>query len=406
MISVSEAQRLVTANLPPARSEKIPFNRALTRVLSEDLVAKWDVPKFNRSAMDGFALRADDVTTVPTELEYTGLIRAGGGEPGCVRPGQAMAIMTGAPVPEGSDAVQIVEKTSRSQDGRRVAILAPVSAGQNIVPRGAEAAAGDLILETGRLIGPAEIAVLASFGCEKIRVRRRPRVAIFATGDELVEVGEEPRFDQIRNSNTHSISAQLSAMGIKPANLGIAKDDREELLMRLTRGLEFDILILTGGVSMGEYDLVKDVFAQLHLEIVFSGVAMRPGKPTVFARRGDTLVFGLPGNPVSTFVAFENFVRPAIGRMCGLAAFELPRVRGELQADLKQSTGRESYLPARVSMDVDGWKISPLPWKGSADVIAFSRCNATAILPADRDHFSKGETIQAMLLPDYFSRTR
>lgn len=404
MISVEAAQRLVLANVPPGRIGEVPFSSGLGRVLAADLAATCNVPPFNRSAMDGYALRSEDVALAPVTLIIAGTIKAGGGDPGSLCPGQAKAIMTGAPLPEGADAVQIVEQTQRSEDGRLVLIRTPAKRGENVAPMGVEASVGDIILEAGRLIGPAEIAVLANFGYECVPVWIPPRVALFATGDELVEVGGNPRPDQIRNSNACSVAAQLRLLGIEPEYLGIAKDDRDNLRAFMRRGLERDVLILTGGVSMGEYDFVKEILEELGLEILFSRVAMKPGKPTVFARKGDKLVFGLPGNPVSAFIAFENFVRLAIGRLCGRKDPSLRRIRGELMRDLKQSPGRMAFLPAWVSLEEAGWKVEPLRWKGSADIIGYSRANATVIIRADQQFVAKGERIEAMLLPDFFDR--
>jgi molybdopterin molybdotransferase len=297
----------------------------------------------------------------------------------------------------------MVEHSRRESPGE-VAISKAVRAGENIAPVGSEARAGERVLAAGQAVGPAEAAVLATFGCARVEVYRRPRVALLATGDELVETEAVPRPDQIRNSNAHSLRAQLALLGLEPEYLGIARDDPAELRLRLTEGLERDVLILTGGVSMGEYDFVKDVFRALDLEILFTKVAMKPGKPTVFARKGERLVFGLPGNPVSTFVSFENFVRPALGRICGLAHPELPRVRGELLRQMKQSPGRTAFLPALVEWRPGGWAIDPLPWKGSGDIIGFARANATVIFPAERDFMAQGEQVEAMLLGDFWRR--
>jgi molybdopterin molybdotransferase len=406
MISIDEALRLVLDNLPARRVEEIDFQAALGRVLAADVAATMNIPPFHRSSMDGFAVRAADVQAAPVRLRNAGEVRAGGGATVTVGPGEAVAIMTGAPVPEGADAVQMVELTERSADGSEVVILRPVKPGENIAPLGSEASAGEIVLKAGCTIGPAEIAVLATFGVERVGVYKRPRVALAATGDELVEVSEQPRLDQIRNSNAYSLSAQLRLLGVEPEYLGIAPDTKEALRRMLGLGLEREVVILTGGVSMGEYDFVKDVFHELGLQILFTKVAMKPGKPTVFARKGDKLVFGLPGNPVSTFVAFENFVRPALGRMCGFARPELPRIRGCLLQDMKQKPGRTAFLPAWVAWEQDGWKVEPLRWKGSADIIGFSRANATVIFPGDRDSLRRGENVEAMLLPDFSLRSR
>ena len=406
MITIDEALNLVLSNLPERRLEPVDFRSALGRVLAENLVATQDIPPFPRSAVDGYAVRLADAGTTPATLACVGEIRAGGGTSVPVGPMEAVAIMTGAPVPDGANAVQMVEYTRRSGDGREVVILRAVKSGENIAPRAAEASAGDLILASGRILGPAEIAVLATFGYTRVKVYARPRVAVIATGDELIDVDQVPRADQIRNSNAYSLSGQLAQMGLQADYLGIARDDKAELRRLIESGLERDVLILTGGVSMGEYDFVKDIFEELGLEIFFTKVRMKPGKPTVFARKEDKLVFGLPGNPVSTFVAFENFVRPALGRMCGFTRPELPRIKGELLRDMQQTPGRTAFLPAWVSGGANGWTIEPLRWRGSADIIGFSRCNATVIFPAELDSMRAGETVEAMLLADYSLRCR
>jgi molybdopterin molybdotransferase len=406
MISVEEALDILLSNLPERKVERIPFQSALGRILAEDLNATCDIPPFYRSALDGFAVLASDVEKAPVELRIIGESRAGGGIPGELKPGEAMAIMTGAPVPEGADSVQMIEQCLVSTSEKKVTILKPVKAHDNIAPKGSEATAGEVVLPAGHRIGPAEIAVMATFGYTEAKVYAKPRVAIFATGDELVEYDQVPQVDQIRNSNAHCLSSQLRYMDLEAEYLGIVQDDREELRRKMLMGLERDVLIITGGVSMGEYDFVRNVFQDLELEILFSKVAIKPGKPTVFARRGDKLIFGLPGNPISALVTFECFVRPALGRLCGMTRPELPRMKGELLADMRQTPGRMAFMPAWVFWQEDGWKVEPLRWKSSADIIGFTRANATFVFPKDRDLLSRGETVEIMLLPDYFVRQR
>ncbi len=406
MISVEEALGLVFSNLPERKVEQVPFQNSLSRILAEDLAATSNIPPFNRSAMDGFAVSATDVENAPVTLEIAGEIRAGGGMPETLPPGQAMSIMTGAPVPKGADAVQIIEECRIEADGRTVTIAKPVQVGENIAPKGSEAAAGEIVLRTGHRIGPAELAVMATFGYERIQVWKNPDVAVFATGDELVEVHETPGPDQIRNSNAYCLIGQLNFMGLEPEYLGIVRDDKEVLRDKMLQGLRKDVLIITGGVSMGEYDYVKDVFEELELEILFSKVAIKPGKPTVFARKGKTLVFGLPGNPISALVTFECFVRPALGTLCGMSQPELHRMRGELLDDMEQSSGRMAFFPAWVYWDDGKIKVQPLRWKSSADIIGFTGANATFIFPRGQSHLKKGEIVEVMLLPDFFFRQR
>ncbi|MBN1570452.1 MAG: molybdopterin molybdotransferase MoeA [Acidobacteria bacterium] len=406
MISVEEALGILLSNLPERKVEEVPFQAALGRNLAEDLVATRDIPPFHRSAMDGYAVRAADVEHAPVELIIAGEIRAGGGIPRKLNPGEAIATMTGAPVSEGADAVQIIELCRISDDGKRIRILEPVKPRENIAMQGSEAKTGAVVLESGHRVGPAEIAAMATFGYSRVKVYRKPSIAIFATGDELVEFDKTPELDQIRNSNAYCLSSQLQYMGFEPDYLGIARDNRDELHRMMLLGLERDVLIITGGVSMGEYDFVRDVFKDIGLEILFNKVAIKPGKPTVFARKGDKLIFGLPGNPISALVTFECFVRPVLGRLCGMTQPELPRMKGELLADMRQSPGRTAFMPAWVFWQDDGWKVEPLLWKSSADIIGFTRANATFIFPKSRDLLRRGEVVEIMLLPDFFVRQR
>jgi len=404
MISIDEAREVLLRNIPAPKTEKVAFHQALGRILAEDVAATSDIPPFHRATMDGFAVRAADVGSAPVDLVLGGEARAGGGVPERLKPGEAVAIMTGAPVPEGADAVQKVEDCCVTPCEGKVTVLAPVGRWDNIALRGREARDGETVLEAGRVVGPAEVALMAAFGHAEALVYARPRVAVLATGDELVEFDEAPRPDQIRNSNAWCLAAQLRLMGIEAEYLGIARDDRAALREKMAEGLRRDVLLVTGGVSMGEYDFVRDVFGELGVEILFSKVAIKPGKPTVFARRGDRLVFGLPGNPLSSMVTFECFARPVLGRMCGMRNPELPRVQGTLLQDVRQTPGRTSFLPARVDWTAGGWEAQPLDWKNSADMIGFSKANATVVFPGDRDLLRQWETVEIMLLPDFFAR--
>ncbi len=405
MIPVDEALRRILQNLPAPAVETIDFRSAHGRVLAESLAATSDIPPFDKSAVDGFALRTADVRAVPVELRCAGESRAGSGRGTELGPGEAVSIMTGAPVPDGADAVQMVEKTHRSADGSRVTILNETLAGENIIPRGSEASTGKVVLEAGRYVGPAEAAILATFGYRQLRVFRRPSVALASTGDELVEPDHTPGPSQIRNSNALSLAAQLQLLGLEAEYLGIARDDKAEIGRVIAEGLRRDVLILTGGVSVGTYDFVEEFLLEEGLEVVFSGVAVRPGKPTVFARQGDKLVFGLPGNPISSFMSFELFVRPALERICGFASAGLFRVRGRLSLSVKHKSERTSFIPARLGWNGDGWTIEPLPWRGSSDIIGFSRANGLLILPQDTKSIAEGEWVEAAILPDFWRRS-
>jgi len=404
MISIDEALGILLKNIPERKTERVSFHRSLGRVIAEDIAATSDIPPFNRATMDGFAVRAEDVQNAPAELILGGEARAGGGVPEKLKPKEAFSIMTGAPVPEGANAVQIVEVCAVSPCESKVSILKPVEPGENIAPRGREAMSGDVIIKAGCVAGPAEIALLATFGYAEVLVYTRPSVAILATGDELVEFNETPRPDQIRNSNAYCLAAQLLLLGIEADYLGIARDEKNDLRKKILAGLDRDVLIITGGVSMGDYDFVRDVFEELGIDILFSKVAIKPGKPTVFARKGDRLVFGLPGNPLSSMITFECFARPVLGRMCGMKQPELQRVHGALVEDVRQTPGRTAFLPARSEWTQAGWTVKPISWKNSADMVGFSRANATLIFPGERDLLSRGEIVEIMLLPDFFVR--
>ena len=404
MISIEEALGILLENIPGRKTERVPFHQSPGRVLAEDIKATSDIPPFNRATMDGFAVRAADVRNAPVELILGGEARAGGGIPAGLKPKEAIAIMTGAPVPEGADAVQILEVCSVSPYERKVTVMEPVEPGDNIAPRGREARVASVIIKAGRVVGPAEIALLATFGYADVMVYARPTVAILATGDELVEFNETPRPGQIRNSNAYCMGTQLLLLGIEADYLGIARDEKNDLREKILAGLERDVLIITGGVSMGEYDFVRSVFQELGIEILFNKVAIKPGKPTVFARKDDRLIFGLPGNPLSSLVTFECFARPVLGRMCGIAQPELRRVQGVLVEDVRQTPGRTSFLPARIEWTPGGWSARPISWKNSADMVGFSGANATIIFPGERNLLSRGEAVEIMLLPDYFTR--
>jgi molybdopterin molybdotransferase len=379
--------------------ESVALLESFQRVLAEPVSLDCDQPPFPRSMRDGYALRAEDVQSAPIALHCVGEVRAGEMTETALRSGEAMHIMTGAPVPEGANAVVMVENTDCQSDGR-VQVLKPVRAGENIAPRGSDRRAGETVLRPGRRISTLEAAVLASAGKAAVLVYRRPVVAILATGDELVAVGAVPKAGQIRNSNSFSLYRQVLNNGGIPLILDTAGDNLTDLRRQIQRGLESDVLLVSGGVSMGKYDLVEPVFEELGVRVHFESVSMRPGKPTVFATWKDRWVFGLPGNPLSTFVAFELFVRPVLRVLQGLPAADLPVVRGLLQADVVERSGRSAFLPARVSSGAGTLEISPVNWKGSADVFGAVESNGLLIVPAQATHLTRGETVEALLFED------
>ncbi|HYN02424.1 MAG TPA: gephyrin-like molybdotransferase Glp [Vicinamibacteria bacterium] len=397
MIPVEEALEIVLRESPALPFEEVALDDALSRVLAGDVASDSDLPPFDRAAMDGYALRAADVAGAPAALEVVGEVRAGQWPDLTVGPGQAVRIMTGAPVPPGADAVQQVEKT-QPLDEFRVTILSAVAEGANVAPRGSEVRAGDLVLARGRVIDPAAIAVLASAGRARVRVARRPVVALLVTGDEIVEVSATPAPGQIRNSNGPAVAAQARLAGATVRLLGVAPDRQDAIAEALRAGLAADVLVVSGGVSAGDYDLVEPALLELGAAFLFTKVAVKPGAPLVFGRRGATLVFGLPGNPVSAQVTFDLFVRPALLKMQGATVVSRPRVRVELLVGVKNRSGRKSHVPARVRFEGGRLVARPLRSMGSGDLAAHARANALVVIEADRLQAVAGETAEAVLL--------
>ena len=390
-------------NLHPPESEALPLLECRDRILAESISADRDQPPFDRSTRDGYAIRSADLQD-GRDLKLVGQVRAGerwSGSP--LEPGSAISIMTGAPVPEGADAVVMVEHVERSGGTIRVADERIVRTGDNIVPRGAEAQAGDALLAAGTMLEGAEIALAAACGCSSLSVYRRPRVAIVATGDELVELDQTPDEQQIRNSNSYGLAALIARAGGEAVRLPIAPDRREELERIIQEARASDLVLLSGGVSMGEYDLVEEVLLSLGAEFFFTGVRMQPGKPVVFGRlpaSGDTparFFFGLPGNPVSTQVTFHCFVEPLLRAISG-AAMQGPRfVQATLEEDVAGKAGLMRILPARLTSGRVTPTVRLVGWQGSGDLAANARANCYAVLPPERERFAAGDVITILL---------
>jgi len=371
-------------------TETVALGEAAGRVLAEEIVADRDYPPFPRSARDGFAVHA---AHLPGELRVIGEVRAGEAFPGRVAAGEAVEIMTGAPLPDGADAVVMVEHTQRTGD--RVKIERGIQSGENFNPRGIEAHGGDSVLSAGVRIGHAEVALLATVGCTRVVVYRRPRVAIVSTGDEIVEVGETPGAHQIRNSNAASLAVQVCRAGGRPEILGVARDNYESTRAQVRQGLEADLLLLSGGVSAGKYDLVEKVLAEFGAEFFFDRVMIQPGQPLVFGKAQGKFFFGLPGNPGSTMITFETIARAALEKTQGLREPALPLLRARLARPFRQKPGLTRFLPARLSPD--GASIEPGVSHGSGDVAALARCNAFLVTDPDRSEWAAGDDIRALL---------
>jgi len=401
MLSYEQARQKIIEqvgkNRGPRATTLVSVWDALGLVLSQEVKTDREYPPFDRSTRDGYAVRAKEA--VPgAKLKCVGEIKASDTVRDELAAGTCLQIMTGAAVPKRADAVVMIEHTSREGDVVRFEREAQQS--QNIVARGSEAAAAQTILRPGLRLGYAELALAAQVGAVPFECAKRPRVAILSTGDEVVLVDETPGPFQIRNSNSVSLSAQVRIAGGEPIVLGNAADRIEDLGNKIERGLKEDMLVLSGGVSMGKYDLVENVLKAMGAEFFFDAVAIRPGKPAVFGICQGKPVFGLPGNPVSTMVTFELFVAPAIDLLSGAEARALPLVEARLAEAMKEKTGLTHFLPARVEWRGASPEVKALKWQGSGDIAALARANCFLVVPADREKIAVGESVSILLRKD------
>jgi molybdopterin molybdotransferase len=380
----------VAASRPAPAAEEVALLEAAGRVLAENVAADRDYPPVARSVRDGFAVRSSDL---PGELRVIGEVRAGESFDGEMQAGEAVEIMTGAPVPRGADAVVMVEHVQLTGD--RVGVPRTLELGENISAQGCEARSNEALLEPGRRMGFAEIALLATVGRPRVRVFRRPEVAILATGDEIVEVDQTPREYQIRNSNAQALAVQVMRAGGCPRILPVAPDLYAATRELVEQGLRSDLLLLSGGVSAGKYDLVERVLGDLGAEFFFDRVLIQPGQPLVFGKAQGKFFFGLPGNPASTMVTFEIFGRAALELLGGQSEPMLPLPWSKLTREFQQKTGLTRFLPATLSRD--GSEVTPIRWQGSGDVPTLARANAFLVTDPDREIWSAGELIRILI---------
>ncbi|WP_287153284.1 gephyrin-like molybdotransferase Glp [Candidatus Solincola tengchongensis] len=400
MLSVEEARRRVLEAVSPLEVVEVPLLEALGMTLAEDAVAGNDIPPFDNSAMDGYAVRAEDVSGAadenPVELEVLGDLPAGYTAEATVGPGQALRIMTGAPLPAGADAVVPVERT-RAVEGR-VLVLEGVSRGDNVRRAGEDVRAGERVIASGTLVGPAELGMLASLGHARARCFRRAVVGIISTGDELVEVGEELSPGKIRDSNSYTVYGMVLEAGGIPLRLGIVRDDAALLERTILENLDrVDLFVTSGGVSVGDYDMVKDVLGKLG-EMNFWKVAMRPGKPQAFGHIGGKPLFGLPGNPVSVMVSFEQFVRPALLKMMGRSSLFRPQVTAVLDAPIGRRTGRTEFIRVIAEWREGRYHVRPTGPQGSGILKSMVLGNALAVLPEEVGRLEPGAEVTVQLL--------
>ena len=417
VLTFEDARRIVevhASRLSPGTHESIALLHAAGRILAEPIPADRDIPPFPRSTRDGYAVRAADLAQLPAKLTVMGEIKAGPppGKVPILNPGETFSIMTGAPVPPGADAVMMIEYTSL-QDGRvEIAKTKTVAIGENIVAQGAEARRGTLVLDHGTRLNEAAIALAASVGKSRLQVFTSPRVAVLTTGDEIVDLDAEIGPTQIRNSNSYSLAVQVQEAGGEPVLLPIAPDEPRRLRELIEQGLQADLLLMTGGVSMGRYDLVEQVLAELQAEFLFTGAKIQPGRPVVFgrvsscgsgplARSGASApepkyFFGLPGNPVSTMVTFELFARPLIEALSGMTPRPLLFLHARLKSEIRVQPGLKRFLPAILSGQYEDSQVELVPWQGSGDIAARTRSNCLLVIPPDREHILPGEWVAVM----------
>lgn len=398
MLSYSDARQKVidvASRLPRSlRRAPVEIEDAFGRILASPVLADRDYPPFDRSTRDGFAVRSADTQAPGARLECVGELRAGGHFDGKVGPGQCVEIMTGAAVPQGTDAVAMIEHIKR--DGRTIILERAAAPGDHIVPRGAEARAGALLVAEKTRLGYAEMALAAQAGATRLEVFAAPRLAILSTGDEVVDARSKPGPLQVRNSNGISIEILARTAGAETKQLGNAPDEKNALRKAIERGLEADILVLSGGVSMGKYDLVEQVLADLGAEFHFTGVSIRPGRPAVFGTCRNKLVFGLPGNPVSTMVTFELFVLPAIDVLNGGTPRPLPVFRAKLATRVREKGPITHFLPARIEWQGPEARVTQLPWQGSGDIVALALANGFLVVGPDRPEIEPGEWVDVL----------
>ncbi|MGP0565317.1 molybdopterin molybdotransferase MoeA [Nitrospina sp. 32_T5] len=400
MITVDEALSSILAKIEPKGLEKVSITEALGRVLAEDITARRDNPPLDNSAMDGYAVIAGDIQSAtpdsPVKLELVDEVAAGSIGTITLKSNQAIRIMTGAPIPPGADAVLMQEDTDKN--GNFVFAKDKATIGENIRLAGEDVKTGDVVVPKGNVITPAHVGMMAVCGRSSVTVGQRPTVAILSTGDEIVDLDQVPEGSQIYNSNGYMLMAQVASAGGIPRYMGVARDDEKDLLEKFEWALESDIVLSSGGVSVGDYDLVKASLQKMGNEMVFWKVAMKPGKPLAFGKIGETPVFGLPGNPVSSFVSFEQFVRPAIKKMMGARDLSPRTVQATLTETIKKKTDRVHFMSAVVSWDGGDCTVTPAEQQGSGVLKSTVAANGLLVFPLEISELRKGERVTVQLL--------
>ncbi|MBI1805943.1 MAG: molybdopterin molybdotransferase MoeA [Ignavibacteria bacterium] len=397
MINAADAIRIIVNSVCSLGSVTTALDRSLGMVLAEDIVSEDDVPPFDNAAMDGYAVRTDNIREVPVILSVVEEIAAGFTATRSLQPGEAMSIMTGAKIVQGCDAVVQLEWTESLDDGQ-VKILRTISAGHNIRRAGTDIAKGVKVFTKGQALRPQEIGVLASLGRRFVEVYRSPSVAILTTGSEVVELHQQLSEGKIRNSNAHVLAALVKKIGAEPRYLGIAKDDRHDLTSKITEGLKEDVLITSGGISVGKYDLVLEVFRELGVDIKFWKINIRPGMPLLFGLYETKPVFGLPGNPVSTMVTFLQFVQPALLRLMGHTSDRQVGIRARLEEEIIKKDGKRHYVRGIVESRDGSLVVHTTGPQVSNILTSLSKANCLIIIPEEREIVRAGEEVEIELL--------
>ena len=404
MISVDEALHRILAHTPVLGLEKVGIISSLGRVIGEDILAQRDIPPLDNSAMDGYAVRSPDINGAsrenPISLKVVEDLPAGALPKGSVAHGQAVRIMTGAPIPPGADTVVMVEDTEKA--GEDVRVFQGIPPGENIRRAWEDVKKGDRVISKGSVIRAAGVGMLASVGRALVYVHQRPVVAILCTGDELVDVDEGTAAHKIISSNSYTLSAQVMECGALPLQLGIAKDVSSDIEEKLRQGLRADVILSSAGVSVGDYDLVKDVLRGIGFQTEFWRVAMRPGQPLAFGTTGGKPTFGLPGNPVSSMVSFEQFVRPSLLKMMGHKNLFRPIVEAFLKEQIRKKPGRRHFMRARVSLEGGRYMVTTTGPQGSGILNSMVEANGLLIVPEEVTEIKAGERVRVQILDRSF----
>ena len=403
LLSVAEALTRVTGGFSLISSEQVALGDGLGRVLAEDVAARLTQPPSAVSAMDGYAVRAADVGSVPVTLKQIGVSQAGQGFPGAVGPGECARIFTGAPLPDGADAIVIQEDTTAVNE--QITVMESAQSGADVRPAGLDFSVGDILLKTGAVLSARDLGLAAAMNVPWLRVRRRPRVAIVATGDEVMMPGDPIGADQIVSSNSIALAAIVRVLGGEPLGLGIARDTDDSLRQVLSGAKGADVLVTIGGASVGDYDLVQKVMAEDGLDLNFYKVAMRPGKPLIFGRWKDIPVLGLPGNPVSAGVTSAIFLRAAINVMLGIGDGGLGTEKARLGCDVKANGMRQEFMRATLDTDSEGNLVTtPFDRQDSAMMASFASADCLVIRPVDAPSAQAGDIVEIVRFDTGLSR--